>query len=311
MQLMVLTQMTFGLYIVFLNFFVNGTAVPAVMHEKPNPKHYIGYFAALSTGVAALVSFVSPVLIGSCGKPFMLRIGSVAFMCVALPFILQRDVRDFTVSQLVAIYCIAGIGRASYELANRSIFVDFFSENIAAAMPNIMLHTSIATFTGFFVFPSIGQEWQAGTVFCTSFLGMVTFNIAMVVHQQEQREKQELEQETNFMGSGGTSSGGVGSGGVGCGGMREFERNDGDQTKIDSGSGGGGGGGGGDFAKSLDNAQDMPPPRPLIKNRTWTLTAGAGPFSGYEILAIYPAFVHRAHLLFYVRTSCFVHTSCY
>jgi hypothetical protein len=43
--------------------------------------------------------------------------------------------------ELVGVYVIAGLGRASYESANRSVFVDMFQARAKAAMPVIMVFT--------------------------------------------------------------------------------------------------------------------------------------------------------------------------
>jgi hypothetical protein len=63
LQLMAMTQVSFGFYIAFLNFYINGTVTPQVLS-----KAWIGCMASCTVTVGATVSFFSPWISANLGR---------------------------------------------------------------------------------------------------------------------------------------------------------------------------------------------------------------------------------------------------
>jgi hypothetical protein len=207
LQLLAFTQATFGFFIVFLNFYVNGFVTKRVLG-----KEYIGIMAALEVFVGAFISVASPWInkaLGNSAKPVLLTLGALGFASVAFPFFIQ-DASQFEFHQLVGVYSAAGIGRASFEWANRGTFVDMvstyqikndqpsgcklrpttcntcqFPHDKEAAMPVIVLISGSCTFIGFLVFQHLSPQFQAAVLFSCSLLGICTYQMAAALHARE------------------------------------------------------------------------------------------------------------------------------
>jgi hypothetical protein len=118
LQLIGAFEMSFGVFSTFINFYVNGTVIGTVLG-----KHYVGYFAAFLTTVAAAVnvalSSACPVLAsGKHAKAVLMAVGGLSFAAVGVPF-LVLEMEQLNVLLLVLVYFLGGIGRASFEGANR------------------------------------------------------------------------------------------------------------------------------------------------------------------------------------------------
>jgi hypothetical protein len=185
LQLMAMTQIAFGFYVPFLNYYLDGRVIPIRLG-----KEYIGIFATITVAVGAVISYYSPTINRHFGKSFTLALGALSFMALAAPFMaMSAPAYEATVFELFLVYFLAGFGRASYESANKSIFVDFFPNDKEAAFPNIMLLSGIATFFGFMVFPHLSPICMSLILFCTSLAGIIGYVFAKRIHDREMKAR--------------------------------------------------------------------------------------------------------------------------
>jgi hypothetical protein len=156
MKYMIGFTTTFGLAGAFLNGFVSGQVVPKALND-PNGSN-VGLLVAIHGIVAALGSVVFGRLSQSTmpsssatshsrdkRKEGILIVGAVAFGLVALPFLLQPNLVDWTWGGLIVVYSLEGIGRASFEGTLKALFADYFANHLEAAFANIILQYGLAS----------------------------------------------------------------------------------------------------------------------------------------------------------------------
>lgn len=214
MKYMVGFNAVFGFACPFVNAYVNGEVVGRVQPSQAPHQGHVGLFSALSATIAAICS----VIFGRCRsqkyKGGVLILGSVAFFLVALPFIVQPDLTQWTWVMLIWVYCLQGVGRSTFEGALRAVFTDYFPEEKEGSYANIILQNGAFTSLGFllsFFVPC----WNESSVYCVQFneggshnmlvlelaiiatavLSILGFLRAQSLHDQFQGEESEEQRE--------------------------------------------------------------------------------------------------------------------
>lgn len=141
MKYMIGFNAAFGFSGAFLNSFVNGEVVPIALHDPESSS--VGILVAIHGGCGAVASLAFGYLSRFTGKGPILYFGAVCFAWVALPFLIQPNLDKWNFAMLVGVYCLQGIGRATFEGTLKAIFADYFSYFKDAAYANIVLMVGI------------------------------------------------------------------------------------------------------------------------------------------------------------------------
>ena len=164
MKYMIGLNAVFGFACPFVNAYVNGEVVKQVLPHDTN-RRYVGLFSALSAAVAAICSLIFGHLTHYKGS--VLILGAVSFMLVAVFFLAQPDLSQWTWAMLMCVYCAQGVGRATFEGALRAVFADYFPGDKEGSYANIILQNGTFTSMGFllaFVVPC----WDESSLFCVA-----------------------------------------------------------------------------------------------------------------------------------------------
>jgi hypothetical protein len=181
MKYMIGFTTTFGLAGAFLNGFVSGQVVPKALND-PNGSN-VGLLVAIHGIVAALGSVVFGRLSQSTlpssdtaatsrsrdqKKEGILIVGAVAFGLVALPFLVQPNLVDWTWGGLIVVYSLEGVGRASFEGTLKALFADYFANHLEAAFANIILQYGLAS-SAAYAMSSHFQCYNARSKYCIEY----------------------------------------------------------------------------------------------------------------------------------------------
>jgi hypothetical protein len=147
MRYMIGLNAVFGFASAFLNSFVNSEVVRVVFHDSQT--RYIGMLSAWTSAVAAALSLAFGRIPN---KGIILTLGSVCFLCVAAPFLMTNfRLGGWNTVEVVVVYTLHGIGRATFEGTLKASFVDLFSQEKEGAFANIILQNGLASAIGFFI----------------------------------------------------------------------------------------------------------------------------------------------------------------
>jgi len=158
MQCMIGLNAVFGFASAFLNAYVNGEVLRAVLHDDRS--QYVGLLTAWVSAVAAGMSLLFGRLV-HLDKGIILTIGALCFLGVVLPFLW---VETFSRSWenhpqgwlwLLFVYTCHGVGRATFESTLKATFADFFPQEREGAFANIILQNGLASAVGF-----VMSTWQ-------------------------------------------------------------------------------------------------------------------------------------------------------
>jgi hypothetical protein len=144
MKYMIGLNATFGFSGAFVNSYVNGEVTKQALHDMNS--HFIGFFSAWTTLVAATVSLITSRI---SQKGPILIVGALSFFFVSFPFLVQPDVKLWSFSSLVLIYSLQGIGRSTFESTLKATFVDYFDSDPIGAFSNIVLQNGLASTIGY------------------------------------------------------------------------------------------------------------------------------------------------------------------
>jgi MFS family permease len=144
MKYMIGLNASFGLASAFVNSFVSGVVVPMALHDTIDTR-YVGLFVAFHAGVAATMSLVLGQLSQRVGKSAAIFLGTACLASVALPFLLQPTISNYTWPWLLLLYALQGTGRAMFEGPLKAIFADYFSYEKEGAYANIILQNGLST----------------------------------------------------------------------------------------------------------------------------------------------------------------------
>lgn len=160
MKYMVAFNAMFGFAGAYLNSFISGQIAPIVLGDSS----FVGLFVALHGGAAA----VSSLVLSRCcrQKGISLAVGSISFLGVGLPFLLQPHAEnDWSVVHLTMIYILHGIGRATFEGTLKAVFADWFPGAPDAAFTNITLQNGMASALGYFLTTRLSCQGNTGDSF--------------------------------------------------------------------------------------------------------------------------------------------------
>jgi MFS family permease len=143
MKYMIGLNAAFGFAGAFLNSFVSGEVVPVAL--KDTKSSYVGLLVAIHGGVAAVCSLAFGKLSQTVGKGPILVLGALSFAGVAIPFLIQPDLEEWTWGLLIMVYAFMGCGRATFEGTLKAIFADYFSYEKEGAFANIILQNGLSS----------------------------------------------------------------------------------------------------------------------------------------------------------------------
>ena len=222
MFLLIPMNAVFGFSAAFLNSYVTGqvlhfatTADYAIPYfddysgESMGLDNYVGMFTAIPAGVAAILSLVHGSLSAKTGKGPILIMGAVCFALLASVFLVNPGVTGWTWGPLVAVFCLMGCGRATFESTLRATFADFFAHDLPGAFANIILQSGLSSAFAFFAFPHFNceeeddycVEYKDGSlhdvrlleviVIVTAGLAVLGYARAAVIRRREEEEEEE------------------------------------------------------------------------------------------------------------------------
>jgi MFS family permease len=148
MRYLIAFNVAYSFAAAFLNSFVNGQVVAAVLRDDS----YVGLLTAFHGLVAALAAFClggttycCAAAASSWSKIAILMVGSACFSLIALPTLVWPDFQTWHPGVLVFIYALEGIGRATAEGTLKALFADLFPHEKEGAFANIILQYGLAS----------------------------------------------------------------------------------------------------------------------------------------------------------------------
>eukprot|EP01038_Epipyxis_sp_PR26KG_P004711 gene4711-6614_t len=156
LQLLIPFQITFGLSSGFVGTYVNGVIVKNYIGDG-----YIGALSGLSTLVAVLASWPFAYISNNFihGKWFIMVTGGICFIFTGLPVLCIPDNIFGTWLVLIPYFIIHGIGRSVWENINKSIIVDYFTNDKqkSDAFAAIYFSSGLAGAFGFIFFKFMSE----------------------------------------------------------------------------------------------------------------------------------------------------------
>jgi Ion channel regulatory protein UNC-93 len=160
MKYLIPTTALFGWASAFLSSYVNGEVVHMVLHQDNS----IGWLTAWVSCAAALASLCYG-RIPAGHKEAILAFGALCFAAIALIFVITPRLQS--ISTLILVYTLHGLGRATFEGTLRSA-VDLF-EDKEGAFANIILQNGTATAIGFLLSFHLRCESSATNPYCIEY----------------------------------------------------------------------------------------------------------------------------------------------
>ena len=165
MKYMIGLNAAFGFAGAFLDSFVNGEVVPMALNDSK--ASYVGLLVAVHGGAAAMASLAFGSLCRITGKGVILYVGAVCFAGVAAPFLIQPNAEKWNFIELVGVYCLEGIGRATFEGTLKAVFADYFSYEKEGAYANIILQNGISGAVAYVL--SVRLTCQPASTYCVEY----------------------------------------------------------------------------------------------------------------------------------------------
>lgn len=215
-----LLSLQFGLCTAFVTLVVNGQVIRVALHDYSS--RYVGMFTALSSSVAAALSWAFGALdwlshslvveandssirgnLVRCMKFFepdkerILTAGAVAYLLIALLFLIFPSYTSWNFSSLILVYMLLGMGRSTYEGTLRAVFADFFPQEREGAFANIILSTGLASVVGFWLAGKSPFALEIATIM-SSILAIVGFWKANALYKAEQQRLEPLPTSEDF-----------------------------------------------------------------------------------------------------------------
>jgi len=149
MKYMVPLNAMFGLTAAFVTSFVSGEVLRIALNDVKSI--HVGFLTAITSAVAALCSLIFGLLGKKIGvsNGSILLIGCTASFLVAFVFLVRPKLEKWTTGLLVVVYCLQGIGRATFESTLKSEFAILFSNEKEGAFGNISFQFGIVSMIGF------------------------------------------------------------------------------------------------------------------------------------------------------------------
>jgi Major Facilitator Superfamily len=167
MKYMIGFNASFGFCGAFLNSFVSGQVVPVALRDAS--ASYVGLFVAVHGTVAAISSLLFGHLAPKIGNGPILSLGAVSFGAVAVPFLIQPNLEQWTWAMLLFIYSAEGVGRATFESTLKAVFADFFYYEKEGAFANIILQNGISSAIAYVMSFRLTCNNNATNVYCIEY----------------------------------------------------------------------------------------------------------------------------------------------
>jgi MFS family permease len=146
MKYMIPLNASFALSSVFLNTFVNSEVVRIVL--KDSNSKYIGLLSSITSAVGGTMSVVFGYMAPMVGNDSILVMGCISFFAVSFCFFSYPSLSTWSISWVVFVYMIQGVGRATFEGSMKAEFAIVFPDK-EAAFGNIVFQNGIMTTVGF------------------------------------------------------------------------------------------------------------------------------------------------------------------
>jgi hypothetical protein len=205
MKYMVGLNAVFGFTSAFLNTYVNGEVLKVALNDDKSV-----YVGALTSWIALSAALMSLILRKIPNTGAVLVGGAMSFFFVVFPFIVYPNASQWTVTGLLAIYTLQGVGRSTFESTLKATFVEFFPNETAGAFSNIILQYGLSSLIGYLL--TIRLLCEDESAYCveysdrtlhdvlsfevlvclTAALAIVGYWQAASIHHSENETKQEV-----------------------------------------------------------------------------------------------------------------------
>ena len=207
MKYMIPLSGTFALSSVYITTFVNAEVVRVSLKDSDST------FVGLMTSITALVGGIMSVVFGFSsriiGNSTILIIGCAAFFSVACLFVVYPDLDGWKLSTVALVYCLQGVGRATFEGTLKAEFAEKFNDK-EAAFGNIIFQNGLITTLGFIMAANNGCKQitqycikfhdgllhnvllQEVLIMCFAVLAVIGYRRAKYLYEKE-REEHELQ----------------------------------------------------------------------------------------------------------------------
>jgi MFS family permease len=182
MKYMIAINMVFGFTWAFLNGFFNGEVVPIVLNDADSK--YLGLLTSGMATVASILSLVFARLTHYTGKVAILILGASSCLFIALMFLVQPAIETWTLTNVIVVYVMQGVGRATFEGTLKALFADYFAYEKAAGYANIILWNGLSGAIGYVMTFSLLCSTQS--TYCIEYKdgslhNVITFELLIVV----------------------------------------------------------------------------------------------------------------------------------
>lgn len=169
----------FGLATSFSASVLSGVIIQKVLND-PNSK-YVGLYTSITSLVASGASLFFGRIQSrlTYGKERVLTSGALAYLAIALQFLVFPDGNNWTAFTLMSSYILLGIGRATYEGTLRAVFADVFPHHKEGAFGNIILFSGGASTLGYILSVTNALECNQASRYCLEYSDGSIHNILL------------------------------------------------------------------------------------------------------------------------------------
>ena len=180
-------NIAFGFIAAFMNEYVNGGPL-----KKAIGSSNIGLMAAVTPGVATLLSFPYAWIANRVGKLPLMVFGAINFATMAFVVMaLSSDKLQDLGWGLIFLYIIGGSGRAVFESTLKATVADFFPQDKEAAFANILIASGGSSALAFIMFPLMSKMSKSVLSGAISIFAIVCLLGAFRVHEQKKKRQEE------------------------------------------------------------------------------------------------------------------------
>lgn len=155
MKYMIPLSGTFALSSVYIATFVNAEVIRVSLQDANSA--YVGILTSVTALVGGIMSVVFGFSSKSIGNATILVMGCAAFFAISCLFVIYPDPNGWKLTTLVLVYCLQGLGRATFEGTLKAEFAEKFNDK-EAAFGNIIFQNGLVTTIGFFIAANNGCD---------------------------------------------------------------------------------------------------------------------------------------------------------
>ena len=209
MKYMIPLSSAFALSSVFMVTFVNAEVLRTALDDVNST--YVGLLTSITSIVGGVMSVFFGYSSKSIGNQSILFLGCLSFFIISYLFLVNPNIKIWTLPSIIFIYALQGVGRATFEGTLKAEFANVFHRNKEAAFGNIVFQNGLTTTVGFMIAASDGachgvSKYCIGfhdgkvhnvlimevLVMIFSILAIAGYKRAKYLHEKEQ-EEHELE----------------------------------------------------------------------------------------------------------------------